>query len=121
MKKNSTIIISQFDYIIIENVKALRIAKKLSKQQLSEGIGVASSFVGKVENFSFRDKYSIRHLPLIAKALNLASVKEIIPSKIPEHDMIEITYEKVLKKNDKGTLSKQFEDKVISIKAIDKK
>lgn len=120
MKKNLTIIISELDYLIIENVKALRIKRKISKQQLSVKMGVANSFVGKVENFSFRDKYNIRHLRLIAKALKLPTIKELIPADIPANDMIEITYEKISKVNDNGIIGKQTEDKVINIKEVKK-
>jgi len=118
-KKNLTRI-SELDYLIIENVKSLRIGRNMSRQQLSEKMGVANSFVGKVENLSFRDKYNIRHLTLIAKAFGLATVKDLIPSDIPDNDMIEITYEKVSKVNDSGVIGKQTEDKVISIKAVKK-
>jgi transcriptional regulator with XRE-family HTH domain len=111
-------IISQLDYEIILKVKALREKRGLSQRDLSEKMKLSKSFVGKVEALGQPDKYSIRHLNLIAKALNVKSVVELIPSGIQQHDMIKITYEKVSKLNKDGSESKQFEEKIIEIKAV---
>ncbi|WP_431293500.1 helix-turn-helix domain-containing protein [Pedobacter sp. P26] len=112
-------ILSEIDYLLIEEVKALRIKKGISKAHLSSKLKLADSFVGKVEDLSQRDKYSIRHLPLLVKALNLKSIGHLFP-KIPSNNMIEITYEKVPKLNKDGSESKQFEDKIIQIVPITK-
>lgn len=119
MSDNSNnIIISELDYIIIENVKALRIKQNLSKQELSKKMGVAAGFVGKVETLSLRDKYSIRHLTLIAKALDLKSIQKLLPTKLPKNDLVKITYTKAPKTNKDGSVSKQMEEKVIKIEPI---
>lgn len=119
MRKNTNyIIISELDYLIIERVKTLRSKKNLSKQELSKNMGVAAGFVGKVETISLRDKYNIRHLYLIAKALNLKSIHELLPKKLPKNDLVKITYIKVSKINKDGTESKQMEEKVIKIEPI---
>ncbi|QIL40622.1 helix-turn-helix transcriptional regulator [Pedobacter sp. HDW13] len=119
MKYNSTII-SQLDYEIILKVKTLREKRELSQRDLSEEMNLSKSFVGKVEALGQPDKYSIRHLNLIAKALKLKSVAELIPNGIQAHDMIEIIYEKVPKLNKDGGQSKQFEERIIEVKEIKK-
>jgi transcriptional regulator with XRE-family HTH domain len=68
--------LTEIEYLIIENIKALRKERNMSKQELSKKMGVAISFIGKAENYAFREKYSVRHLALAAKALGLQSVKE---------------------------------------------
>ncbi|RZK34841.1 MAG: XRE family transcriptional regulator [Pedobacter sp.] len=108
-------VISEVDYLLIETVKALRIEKGISKAQLSSRLKLAGSFVGKVEDLSQRDKYSIRHLPLLVEALGLKSIGELFP-KTPVNNMLEITYEKAAKLNKNGINSKQFEEKIISIR-----
>ncbi|MFN0256626.1 XRE family transcriptional regulator [Pedobacter ureilyticus] len=110
-------IISAIDYLLIEEVKAIRIKKGISKAQLSSKLKLAESFVGKVEDLSQRDKYSIRHLPLLVKALSLESIGELFP-KVPENNLVEITYEKVAKINKDGSESKQFEERIIEIKEV---
>jgi len=112
-------IISEIDYLLIEEVKALRIKRGISKGQLSSKLKLAGSFVGKVEDLSQRDKYSIRHLPLLVKALDIESIGQLFPN-IPVNNMIEITYEKVRKLNKDGSVSKQFEEKIIQIIPIEK-
>lgn len=110
-------IISEIDYLLIEEVKAIRIKKGISKAQLSLKLKLAESFIGKVEDLNQRDKYSIRHLPLLVKALGLKSIGQLFP-KVPIRNMIEITYEKVAKLNKDGSESKQFEERIIEIKGI---
>jgi len=112
-------IISEIDYLLIEEVKAIRIKQSLSKAQLSSKLKLAGSFVGKVEDLSQRDKYSIRHLPILVQALRLKSIGELFP-KTPSCDLIEITYDKVPKINKDGSQSKQFEEKIIQIIPISK-
>lgn len=116
--KYFSIIISQLDYEIILRVKALREKRGLSQRDLSEEMKLSKSFVGKVEALGQPDKYSIRHLNLIAKALKVKSVDELIPNGIQQHDMIQITYEKVSKLNKDGSESKQFVEKIIEIQEI---
>lgn len=78
---------------------------------------MTGSIVGRVEDLSQRDKYSIRHLPLLVKALGLKSIGQLFPN-TPIRNMIEITYEKVPKLNKDGSESKQFVEKIIEIKEI---
>jgi len=110
--------ISRLDYEIINRVRKLREKNGISQRELSELMHLSKSFVGKVEALGQPDKYSIRHLTLIAKALKLNSIYEILPNFIPDEDIIEIKYKKVSKKNKDGTKSKQLEERIIDIQAI---
>ncbi|TCD07670.1 XRE family transcriptional regulator [Pedobacter frigidisoli] len=114
------VIISEIDYNVILNVKKLREERGISQRELSELMTLSQSFVGKAEALGQPEKYSLRHLRLIAKALSLDSIKEIMPPSVPENDMIEITYEKVSRINERGVVGKKVEDKVISIKATER-
>ena len=120
MKKNSTTI-SELDYKIILRVKQLREEKGISQRDLSEKMKLSKSFVGKVEALSQPDKYSIRHLNLIARALKTKSVHDLIPAGIQEHDMVEIVYDKVSKLNKDGSESKQFDERITAIIPLEKK
>ncbi|WP_339653977.1 helix-turn-helix transcriptional regulator [uncultured Salegentibacter sp.] len=110
--------ISRLDYEIINRVRKLRKQNGISQRELSELMYLSKSFVGKVEALGQPDKYSIRHLTLIAKALKLKSLYEILPRSIPKEDIIEIIYHKVPKKNKDGSDSKQLEEKIIRIHSI---
>ena len=85
---------------------------------LEELMNLSKSFVGKVEALGQPDKYSIRHLALIAKALKLKSLYELLPKSIPDEDIIEIVYTKVPKINKDGSESKQLEERIIEIWSI---
>jgi transcriptional regulator with XRE-family HTH domain len=119
MKYFSTTI-SKLDHEVILLVRALREKRGFSQRDLSEKMKLSKSFVGKVEALGQPDKYSLRHLNLIAKALNIASVKTLIPSGIQKYDMVEIIYEKVSKLNKDGSQSKQFDERIIEIREIKK-
>lgn len=118
MKHISIKNISETELLIINIVRNFREDQKISRRELSVRMGLAPSFVGKVESLSFPDKYNIRHLYLIAKALNLKSIHELLPKKLPKNDLVKITYIKVSKINKDGTESKQMEEKVIKIEPI---
>lgn len=116
--KTYTIKISKLDYEIINRVRELREQKGISQRDLSEIMGLSKSFVGKVEALGQPDKYSIRHLTLISKALKLKSFIPLLPKSIPQEDIIEIIYEKTLKLNKDGSISKQYVEKIIEIRPI---
>lgn len=110
--------ISRLDYDIIIIVRELREKRNISQRDLSGLMGLSKSFVGKVEALGQPDKYSIRHLTLIAKALKLKSFKDLLPKEIPTEDIVEIIYEKVPKLNKDGSESKQLEERVIEIRVV---
>ncbi|MAO18957.1 helix-turn-helix transcriptional regulator [Muricauda ruestringensis] len=116
--KTFSIKISKLDYEIINQVRKLREKKGVSQRDLSELMNLSKSFVGKVEALGQPDKYSIRHLALIAKALKLKSLYELLPKSIPDEDIIEIVYTKVPKINKDGSESKQLEERIIEIWSI---
>ncbi len=87
---------------------------------LSQKMGLASGFVGKVEMFGNIAKYNIRHLPLIAKALGLSNVGEVLPLGIVANDIVKVTVEKlpIPKKNGAPSQNK-FEYKILKVEAIE--
>lgn len=117
--KKERIIISELDYLVIARVNELRLKKRISQRDLSELMGLSKSFVGKVESLGQPEKYSIRHLTLIAKALKLKSTRELLPTTINENDLIEIEYEKVPKLKKDGMPSKQFDERVTKITKVE--
>ncbi|MBL1408678.1 helix-turn-helix domain-containing protein [Sphingobacterium faecale] len=65
--------IFHLEYLFMPHVKTLRDKKGWSQKELSERMGVTSSFVGNVENLNQRHKYSIRHVALLTKAFGFKS------------------------------------------------
>ncbi|MBZ9631550.1 helix-turn-helix transcriptional regulator [Salegentibacter sp. LM13S] len=116
--ENFSVKISRLDYEIINRVRRLREKNDISQRQLSELMNLSKSFVGKVEALGQPDKYSIRHLALIAKALKLKSLCELLPKFIPKEDIIEIKYQKIPKQNKNGSKSKQLEERIIEIHSM---
>lgn len=111
--------ITELEFRIIEKVKELRTKHNLSKMELSEAIGLANSFVGKVESYSHPDKYNFNHLNRIAIVLKLKSIRELLPSEIPKYEDIEVIYEMIPKINKDGSESKQLEVNILEIRPIE--
>jgi len=109
-----TIEISHLDYLIIINVKRLRLARDLSQVTLTQKMGLSEGFVGKVELFTERAKYSIRHIHLLAIALN-CKTQDILPTEQPKFDMIKLTLKRTNKVNKDGSLSQKKTTEVIKI------
>jgi transcriptional regulator with XRE-family HTH domain len=108
------IIISELDWYIINNVKNLRIKKKISQVKLSIDMGLAEGAVGKIENPKERAKYNIRHLNLLAKALE-CSLSDLLPQKPLENDIVII---KIRLKGKKKLTEKEDNYEVISLKPL---
>lgn len=110
---------SEMDFRLILHIKELREKQGLTQMDLSQKMGLASGFVGKVEMFGNIAKYNIRHLPLIAKALGLKNVGEIFPPGIVTNDIVKVTVEKlpIPKKNGIPSQNK-FEYKILGVKPI---
>ncbi|WP_057940576.1 helix-turn-helix domain-containing protein [Algoriphagus resistens] len=113
---------SEMDFQLIFHVKKLREDQGLTQVELSQKIGLASGFVGKVETFGNSAKYNIRHLPLIAKALGFKNVGEVLPKGIVTKDLVKITLEKVPlpKKNGEPSQNK-FDYKILEVVAVETK
>jgi len=83
-------IIAAIDWFVIENVRELR-KSKFSQSELSREIGFSDGFIGRVENPNQSAVYSLRHLNLIAKALNVNTV-DLLPKNRVDEDLIEVTF-----------------------------
>ncbi|WP_417359645.1 helix-turn-helix domain-containing protein [Galbibacter sp.] len=95
---------NHLDYLLILYIRQLREERGWTQQELSERMGVTKSFVGNVESFTQRHKYSIRHLTLIAKAFEYNSISKLFDFPTPEHDKIRLILKvtTVLKENEKS-------------------
>lgn len=96
------IIIAELDLFVIDKIRELRGSAKpyISQVELSQRMGFADGYVGKVENFNSNSRYNIRKIHLAARALNLKSYQELLPNEILDNDLI---YLKILvnrKRND---------------------
>ena len=96
------IIISELDLFVIDIVRELRGRAKpyISQVELSQRMGFADGFVGKVENFNSNAKYNIRKLHLVARALELDSTKKLQPDKMLDNDLVRLTLRVNRRKND---------------------
>lgn len=91
----------QFDFMFIEHIKSLRIAKNWSQEKLSIKMGVSKTFVGNVESYKQHQKYSTRHISLLAKAFEVKNLSELMNFPTPEYDKIKVTIRQTF--NDEGT------------------
>lgn len=81
--------ISELDLFVINRVRELRVQRQISQVDLSILLGMSEGVVGKIENPRIRDKYNIRHINLLAKALK-CSPKDLLPDKPLPNDMVRI-------------------------------
>ena len=114
-----TIEISHLDYLIIVNVRNLRTKFGLSQVSLTQRMGLSEGFVGKVELYTERAKYSIRHIHLLASALN-CTIQDILPLEQPRYDMVILTLRRTSKVNKDGSLSQKKTTEVIKIEPKEK-
>ncbi|WP_295204403.1 helix-turn-helix transcriptional regulator [uncultured Chryseobacterium sp.] len=106
---------TQFDFDFINHVKRLRQLKKWSQDDLSMRMGLAKTFVGNVESFTQRHKYSTRHISLLAKAFGYKNISELMEFPTPEYDRIKVTVKQVY--NESGT--RVMESEVVKIEGIE--
>lgn len=85
--------ITHFDYLLILHIKELRERKKWTQKELSLKMGVASSFVGNVENLNERHKYSTRHIALLTNAFGYKSCSKILSFPLPQYDEVKLIIE----------------------------
>src|SRR5690606_7185575 len=99
-------------------VKQLREERKWTQQELSAKMGVTKSFVGNVESFIQRHKYSIRHLTLLAKAFKYKTISKLFDFPTPKYDKIRLILKvtTVLKENGRS-ISKSVE--VMKVEAVE--
>lgn len=118
MEEIITITMSELDFELIKHIKTLRVKHKLSQVELSHKMKLSSGFVGKVELLTAADKYSIRHLQLLAKVFDVESLAELFPEVIPENDLITLTLKVTYNKKKDGTASKKKLTEVIDKKPV---
>lgn len=111
--------ISQLDFLLIERVRTLRIANGLTQLQLTQKMKLADGFISKVETYTERAKYSIRHINLLASALN-CTIQDILPLEQPKYDMVILTLRRTNKINKNGSLSQKKTTDVIKIEPKEK-
>lgn len=118
MEEIKTIEISELDYRLILHIKDLREAYGFTQIDLSHRMGLSSGFIGKVELLTAPDKYSIRHLKLLADVFNFKSFADLFPKKVPANDMIKLTFKITNNVKKDGTPSKKRITEVIKIEKI---
>ena len=114
MKKIITFETTNFDFDFIEHVKNLRKLKDISQEELSLNMGVAKTFVGNVESYTQRHKYSTRHITLLAKAFGFKNVSDLMNFPTPTNDRIRVTVQQTM--NEANT--KVLASEVLKIEAI---
>ena len=114
MKKIFTFEITQFDFDLINHIKNLRKTASFSKEELSIKMGLAKTFVGNVESYTQRHKYSTRHISLLAQAFGYKSISELMKFPTPQYDKIKITVKQTM--NESGT--KALSSEVLKIEYL---
>ena len=71
---------SPIEQYVIDYVRKLRLAHKLTQADISVIIGTAKGFVGNVESLSYRAKYNLDHINAIADHFNI-SPGDLLPKK----------------------------------------
>jgi len=99
--------VTQFDFDLINHIKGLREIKGLTKEDLSMKMGLAKSFVGNVESYTQRHKYSTRHIALLAKAFGFENISDLMKFVTPKHDKIIITVKQTMNKSGSKVISSE--------------
>lgn len=96
------IIIAELDLFVIDKIRELRGRAKpyISQVELSQRMGFADGYVGKVENFNSNSRYNIRKIHLAAVALKQKSYKDLLPEDILENDLLYLKIRVNKKRND---------------------
>lgn len=84
------IVLSHLDFLLIENIRQVRLNAKLSQTALAHKIGVSEGFIGNIENHNQPTKLNIRLLSRIAIACNVKSYAEIFPKETTQYDLVKI-------------------------------
>ncbi|MHA6727577.1 hypothetical protein ACX3PU_05880 [Chryseobacterium sp. A301] len=106
--------INQIDFELIEHVKMIRISQGFTKEELSLKMGLAKTFVGNVESYKQRHKYSTRHIALLAKAFKFKNISKLMNFPTPEYDRVKVTVKQTMYENNMKVRSSE----VIKIKEI---
>ena len=99
------IVISEIDFYLNEKLREIRINKnpKIAQVTLSQMIGVADGFVGKVENMKLSSKYNLWHINKIIKIFNL-KYSDLFPVLGVKNDIVRIRlqFKQTASKDDKS-------------------
>jgi transcriptional regulator with XRE-family HTH domain len=57
---------------VIDYVRRYRITNKLTQEDISNIIGVSTSFIGNVENAANPAKYNLKHIRLLAESFGIS-------------------------------------------------
>lgn len=98
---------TQFDFELINHIRTLRKSKGFTKEDLSVAMGVAKTFVGNVESFTQRHKYSTRHITLLAKAFGYKNISDLVKFPTPKYDKINVTVKQTMNENGTKALSSE--------------
>jgi len=105
---------THFDFDFVNHIKNLRQQKSWSQEELSLKMGVAKSFVGNVESYTQRHKYSTRHITLLARSFGLRNISDLMKFPTPQYDKIKVTVQQTY--NETGT--KVIKSQIIEIVEI---
>jgi len=111
------IITTRLDLYIINRVKELREAKGISQDNLSVLMGFSEKFVGSVENPTLGAKYNIRHLNLLASALE-CTLWDLLPEEPFDDDLVKVKLKRVKGVNKDGSKSKRMQTEIVDIQPV---
>jgi transcriptional regulator with XRE-family HTH domain len=97
------IVLVHLDFLIIEQVRKLRLKSGLSQMKLAHKVGVSEGFIGNIENQKNPAKHNIRLLAKIFIACESKSYSEFNNIPITSHDIVRMR----MKYFDKEELDKQ--------------
>lgn len=95
-------IISAIDLYVTDEIRKKREEIKRSQAALSVDMEFSDKLIGSIENPSVSTKYSLRHLNLVAKALNCNISDFFPPIGHLKDDLLRITVEKKKTTDDNG-------------------
>lgn len=114
MEKKITFEITQFDFDLIDHIRKLRESAGFTKEELSIKMGLTKSFVGNVESYTQRHKYSTRHIAMLAKVFEFKNISDLMKFPTPEYDMVKVTVKQTLNKNN----TKVIKSEILKIEPI---
>lgn len=114
------VVMSRLDLYVIERVKKLREEKNISQDSLSVSMGFSEKFIGSVENPRLAARYNIRHLNLVAKALN-CSLHDLLPNKPFDEDLVRVKIKRTKTINKDGSKSKKISTEIVGVQSLKKK
>lgn len=69
---------TEIDLYVINRIKEIRVAKKMTQSDLALALGMSNGFIGQIESPKYRAKYNVSHLNEIAKIFE-CSIRDFFP------------------------------------------